>query len=173
MLAKSEFIIILVIILVLIYSFQENEYFASSRFRLKIKGTSNLFLYNQQYEGFTTTTSFGAYFILGLNNYLISDTGYATKIYNNKCLYYKKVNPNNYKIDKNSSYSGSTTKCLEGSSYKDALVIYLEKSSTDSSTFVIYYIGSNNVKYYLSTNKYYSYYTFSPDVLKALQLEKV
>ena len=165
MLEKSELIIILVIILVLIYSFQENEYFASSNFRLKLKGTSNLFLYNQQYEGFKTTTSSGAYFILGLNNYLISDRGYATKIYNNKCLYYKKENPNNYKIDKNNSYSGSTTKCLEGS-YSKASVIYFDGS-------FIYYIGSNNVKYYLSTDKYGEFFKFSSDKSKALQLEKV
>jgi hypothetical protein len=164
MLGKYELTIILVIILVLIYLFEGKEHFASSNFRLKLKGTSNVFLYNQQYKGFTTSTggTSGAYYILGFNKYLICDQGYKTKIYDDKCLYYKqKDNANNYLIEKNSSYSSSSTNCSSSSNP----ALYFDDS-------FIYYFGSNNVKYYLSTDKYGEYFKFSPDVLKALPLEK-
>lgn len=170
MLGKSELTIILVIILVLIYLFEGKEHFASSNFRLKLKGTSNVFLYNQPYKGFTTSTGgvSGAYYILGPNNYLICDQGYTTKIFDDRCLYYQlNDNPNNYLIEKNLNYSSSTKNCLSDSSSKKS-PLYFDGS-------FIYYIGSNNVKYYLSTNKYYNYgeyYTFSPDITKALPLEK-
>ena len=165
MLEKSELTIILVIILVFIYLFEGKEYFSSSNFRLKLKDTSNVFLYNKQYNGFTTSKggTSGAYYILGPNNYLICDQGYTTNIYDDKCLYYQKDgNPKNYYIEKNSSYSGSSTNC-KGDSKNP--VLYFDGS-------FIYYIGSNNVKYYLSTAKTGEYYTFSPDASKALKLEK-
>jgi hypothetical protein len=160
---------LIIIILKLIYLFQEKEYFTNSNeFRLKIKGQNNVFLYNASFKGFTSITGkhLGSYYILGPNNYLISNRALTTNIYNNRCLYYQTTNnPKNYLIDRNTSFSTSLTNCLDNSP-SNALVLYFNGS-------FIYYISLYNNKYYLSTDKTNKYYKFSSDISKALKLEKV
>ena len=162
MFVKSEsIIIILVAILVLFYFFEKKETFVtSSEFRLKIAGTTNTYLYNGSYSGFTTSTSSMAKYILGVDNCLICKIGYTTDIYNNKCLYYKSYNPNNYLIDKSALNYSSTKSCA----LSNPLALYFDGST-------IYY-NLNNVKYYLSTDKSGIYYKFSSDISKSLKLEK-
>lgn len=161
--------LILIITLIYLYIFQEKQYYSNSNeFRLKIKGQNNVFLYNASFKGFTSITgkNLGSYYILGPNNYLISNRAFTTNIYNNRCLYYQRTNnPKNYLIGKNTSFSTSSTNCLYDSP-SNALVLYFDGS-------FIYYIGLYNDKYYLSTDKTNKYYKFSSDRSKALKLEKV
>jgi hypothetical protein len=168
MLTKLELsIIVLLAILTMIYSFQQTEHFGSYKdFRLRVKGTSNYYLYNQQYQGFLSTRDTGAYYYLGTNNSLVSKRGYATKIYDNKCLFYNTTDSNKYKIDKSSSYDSYTTDCSK-SIPKNTVPLYFD---TDNG---VIYCNINNVKNYLSTQKKEPYYKFSPDISLALKLEQI
>ncbi len=188
-------IIILTIVLIIVL-FNQTEHFAKETkctsfcsnvcsktksldctFRIKLKGTTNTYLYDTYLEGFSTLLGYTSEFYYGVNNTLICYNCNSSSM-NNKCLYYDNSPSTKY-------YTNNQYKLLKGNRNYDSkcspsgnlLTLYFD------GTYIFYINTKENVKYYLSTDKYFPnksnqrkdmfYYKFSSDKTKALELEIV
>ena len=150
-------------------------------FSLKVKNNNSLSIY-YPYGFYNSNSGASVIYKFGKNNTLICDSGLSK--FNNKCLAYEILPVNNYHKQGDVSIEGvyvggvvGVPDC-EAQTISHNIALKLNTKILYFNGNFIYYIGSDNVTYYLSTETYVNnlkssipFYKFLPDLSKAATIE--
>jgi hypothetical protein len=139
-------IIVLLVILAMIYSLQQTEYFsASGPFRLKLTGTDTYLFNNPNKDNefdVTKNSKGGAYYEVDSKSYLICKHGFNTKIYKDKCFFYVTNSNGSNSNSKKLTSDKCSSKKENIISFKDGVISY-HRENTNSP----HYLQKENFKF--------------------------